>query len=57
VPGIEEAEAGVLRPREVYAQQGREEDYRAFVERLKREREEFLRQFPALSDEIIAAVR
>jgi len=57
VPGIEDSDGGVLRPRELYAEQGREDDYRAFVDRLKGEREEFLRQFPALSDEIIAAVR
>ena len=57
VPGIEDSDGGVLRPRELYAEQGREDDYQAFVERLKSEREDFLRQFPALSDEIIAAVR
>jgi hypothetical protein len=47
----------VLRPRELYSSQGREDEYREWVERLKGEREEFLRKFPALSEEIVAAVR
>jgi phosphoenolpyruvate carboxykinase (ATP) len=57
VPGIDRDDEGVLRPRELYASQGRSDEYTRVVERLKREREEFLRGFPALSDEIVAAVR
>src|SRR5918997_623281 len=57
VPGIEAEDEAVLRPRELYAEQGREDEYARHVERLKREREEFLRKFPALSEEIVAAVR
>ncbi len=56
VPGIDAEDAGVLRPRDVYESQGRGDDYAGIVERLKGEREEFLKKFPALSDEIVAAV-
>jgi phosphoenolpyruvate carboxykinase (ATP) len=54
VPGIEEIE--VIQPRRLYEQQGRADEYRALVERFKAERAEFLRGFPSLSDEIVAAV-
>jgi len=54
VPGIDEHE--VLQPRRLYAEQGREAEYRGLVERFKAERAEFLRGFPSLSDEIVAAV-
>jgi phosphoenolpyruvate carboxykinase (ATP) len=54
VPGIDELD--VLQPRRLYAEQGREDEYRAFVERFKAERAEFLRGFPSLSEEIVAAV-
>jgi phosphoenolpyruvate carboxykinase (ATP) len=57
VPGIDRDDEAVLRPRELYSSQGREDEYREWVERLKGEREEFLRKFPALSEEIVAAVR
>jgi len=57
VPGIEADDEAVLRPRELYESQGRSDEYRRVVERLKLEREEYLRGFPALSEEIVAAVR
>ena len=57
VPGIEADDEAILRPRELYELQGRSGEYGRIVERLKREREEFLHGFPALSDEILAAVR
>ncbi len=56
VPGIDEADVGVLQPRRLYEATGRAEDYRALAERFKAERAEFLRKFPSLSDEIVAAV-
>ncbi len=46
----------VLQPRKLYEEQGRGDDYRSLVERFKGERVEFLRGFPSLSDEIVAAV-
>ncbi|MDP8943760.1 MAG: phosphoenolpyruvate carboxykinase [Actinomycetota bacterium] len=57
VPGIDRSDEAVLRPRELYAEQGRGDEYARIVERLKLEREEFLRKFPALSEDIVAAVR
>ncbi len=56
VPDIDEGDGGLLRPRELYDSQGRGEEYTKIVERLKSERSEFLRKFPALSEEIVAAV-
>jgi phosphoenolpyruvate carboxykinase (ATP) len=53
VPGIDELD--VLQPRRLYDAQGRADEYRALVERFKAERAEFLRGFPSLSDEIVAA--
>ena len=55
VPGIDDDE--VLQPRKLYERTGRMDEYGAHVERLKRERADFLAGFPSLSDEIVAAVR
>jgi phosphoenolpyruvate carboxykinase (ATP) len=55
VPGIDDDD--VLQPRKLYERTGRIDEYEAHVERLKRERAEFLEAFPSLSDEIVAAVR
>jgi phosphoenolpyruvate carboxykinase (ATP) len=57
VPGIDAEDIGVLQPRRLYEAAGRAEDYRALAERFKSERADFLRTFPSLSDEIVAAVR
>src|SRR2546421_5000995 len=57
VPGIEESDSDVLRPKELYESQGRSDEYTKIVDRLKDERGEYLEKFPALSDEIVAAVR
>jgi phosphoenolpyruvate carboxykinase (ATP) len=57
VPGIDEADAAVLRPKDLYESQGRGDDYKKIVDTLKSERVEFLQKFPALSDEIVDAVR
>jgi phosphoenolpyruvate carboxykinase (ATP) len=54
VPGIDEAE--ILRPRLIYEQQGRGDEYAALVARFKAERAEYLQKFPSLSEEIVAAV-
>ena len=56
VPGIDDADADVLQPRRLYERDGRGDEYRSFVERFKGERTEFLRGFPSLSAEIVAAV-
>ena len=57
VPGIDSGDDAVLRPRELYESQGRTDEYERIVDTLKTEREEFLRGFPALSEEIVQAVR
>ena len=57
VPGIDESDSAILRPRELYESQGRADEYRKIVDRLKAERVEYLQKFPALSDEIVGAVR
>ncbi len=54
VPGIDDPE--ILQPRKLYEAQSRGDEYRSLVERFKGERVEFLRGFPSLSDEIVAAV-
>ncbi|MEA2411112.1 MAG: phosphoenolpyruvate carboxykinase [Thermoleophilaceae bacterium] len=57
VPGIEADDSAVLRPKELYESQGRSDDYAKIVETLKAERVEYLQKYPALSDEIVDAVR
>jgi phosphoenolpyruvate carboxykinase (ATP) len=57
VPGIDASDVDVLQPRRLYEATGRAEDYRALTERFKVERAEFLRKYPSLSEEIVAAVR
>jgi len=54
VRGIDDPE--ILQPKRLYERQGRGDEYTALVERFKAERAEFLRGFPSLSDEIVAAV-
>src|SRR2546429_2357269 len=54
VPGFDDPL--LLRPRRLYEEQGRGDDYSALVERFKAERAEFLGKFPSLSEEIVAAV-
>jgi phosphoenolpyruvate carboxykinase (ATP) len=54
VPGIDDEE--LLEPRRLYERQGRMDEYRRMVERLKSERVEFLGGFPGLDEEIIKAV-
>jgi phosphoenolpyruvate carboxykinase (ATP) len=57
VPGIAGDEEEVLRPRALYERLGRLDEYTAIVERLKRERAEYLAAYPQLGAEIVAAVR
>jgi phosphoenolpyruvate carboxykinase (ATP) len=54
VPGFDDGE--LLRPAELYERQGRGDEYRGVVERLKQERVEHLQRFTELSEEIIKAV-
>ena len=54
VPGIEDPE--FLKPALLYERQGRSDEYRGWVERLRKERAEFLGGFPNLGSSIAAAV-
>ena len=56
VPGIAEEDDGLLRPRALYEAQGRGEEYRALVEKYRRERADYLRRWPGLRPEIVEAV-
>jgi phosphoenolpyruvate carboxykinase (ATP) len=57
VPGIDASDDAVLRPRELYESQGRQDEYQKIVDTLKGERVEYLGKFPALTSEIVDAVR
>ncbi len=56
VPGIEGDDERLLRPRELYAQQGRADEYRRIVERLRGERREYMKSFPLLDRDIVESV-
>jgi phosphoenolpyruvate carboxykinase (ATP) len=56
VPGIDAEDEVVLRPRELYEAQGRVDEYESRVERLHRERREFLSGFESLTPQIVDAV-
>jgi phosphoenolpyruvate carboxykinase (ATP) len=54
VPGVDDVE--LLQPRRLYERQGRTDEYRRQVERLKAERAAYLAEFPGLDDAIVKAV-
>src|SRR5215208_3461849 len=54
VPGIDDPE--LLQPRRLYERQGRTDEYRRQVERLKAERADYLAEFPGLDEAIVKAV-
>jgi phosphoenolpyruvate carboxykinase (ATP) len=53
VPGVDDEE--LLQPRKLYQRQGRMDEYEALVERFKAERADYLKKFPGLRQEILAA--
>jgi phosphoenolpyruvate carboxykinase (ATP) len=55
VPGLADAEK--LQPRRLYDRTGRLDEYASWVERLRRERIEFLERYPGLRPEIAEAIR
>lgn len=57
VPGIDDEDLEILQPRRLYERQGRLEEYRQIVERLKAERREYMKQWEGLRPEIAAAIR
>ena len=54
VPGVDDIE--ILQPRRLYDRQGRTGEYDAMVERLKRERNEFLGSFPGLDESLVKSL-
>ena len=54
VPGVDDQE--VLQPRRLYARQGRTGEYDAMVDRMKRERREYLASFPGLDEAIVKSI-
>ena len=54
IPDMDDAE--LLRPSLLYEREGRDDEYRGIVERLKVERVEHLQRFSELSEDIIKAV-
>ena len=55
VPDFDDPE--LLQPRKLYERQGRLDEYKAMVERMKKERAEHLRKFKGLDDSLIDAIR
>ncbi len=55
LPGVEDAE--LLQPRLLYERTGRADGYRGLVERLRRERIEFLEGYVGLAPQILDAIR
>lgn len=56
VPGIEEEDEVLLRPRQLYEEQGRRDEYDEMVRRIHTDRREYLESWPGLDDEIVAAL-
>ncbi len=56
VPGIKAEDRGILQPRFLYHEQGRGDEYTAHVERIRKERLDYMQSFPGLENEIIAAL-
>jgi phosphoenolpyruvate carboxykinase (ATP) len=57
VPDIDPADIEILQPRRLYERTGRMDEYRAIVERLKRERLETFAKYPDLNPAIVEAIR
>lgn len=57
VTGIDGSDFGVLRPRELYERLGRSDEHARTVDRLKKERSQFLSGFPELDPAVREAVR
>ncbi|HVA61025.1 MAG TPA: phosphoenolpyruvate carboxykinase [Mycobacteriales bacterium] len=53
-PGIDDLE--ILQPRRLYERQGRADEYQKTVERLKRERREYLATFVGLDEQIVKSI-
>jgi len=56
VPGIDDEGLDILQPRKLYERQGRMDEYAQIVERLKKERREYMAKWEGLNPEIAQAV-
>jgi phosphoenolpyruvate carboxykinase (ATP) len=56
IPGFPEEDYDLLIPKRLYVAQGRIDEYRKQVARLKSEREDYLKSFAGLSPDILAAI-
>ena len=56
LPGIDGDDEHLLRPRVLYEAQGRMDEYRTHVERLKEERRAYLAKWPGLDARIAEAI-
>ena len=56
IPGLDREDDEILQPRKLYERQGRMEEYRQTVERLKNERREYMKKWEGLNPEIARAV-
>ena len=56
VPGIDGEGQDILQPRKLYERQGRMDEYKQIVERLKNERREYMAKWEGLNPEIAQAV-
>ncbi|HEV2451463.1 MAG TPA: phosphoenolpyruvate carboxykinase [Streptosporangiaceae bacterium] len=54
VPGVDDLE--ILQPRRLYERQGRMDEYNAMVERLKRERRDYLASFTGLDEAVVKSI-
>ncbi|HZM89493.1 MAG TPA: phosphoenolpyruvate carboxykinase [Blastocatellia bacterium] len=56
IPGIESDGEDILQPRKLYERQGRMEEYKQIVDRLKTERREYMAKWDGLNPEIAQAI-
>lgn len=56
IPELTDEDADILQPRRLYEAQGRMDEYRQIVERLKNERREYMQKWEGLNPEIARAV-
>jgi len=56
IPGIESDGEDILQPRKLYERQGRMDEYKQIVDRLKTERREYMAKWDGLNPEIAQAI-
>jgi phosphoenolpyruvate carboxykinase (ATP) len=56
LPDFPEEDADLLQPRKLYESQGRADEYRHWVERMRSERKDFMAKFPETDPGIVEAV-